>query len=102
MTDKTPVNEPIQMHTHLLRKKQLQAGMYMALQQAHGNVFGQVYTHYKGSTYFTLGVAIDTVTNKAVITYMNEVGTLFTRPQKEFFGYVDEANTIQRFTLMQD
>ena len=91
-----------QMHTHLLKTRKLQAGILMALQQGQANLFGQVYKHWKGNTYFPLCAAMDTVTGTAVIVYMNEQGQVFSRPQEEFFGFADEEQTVKRFTLMQD
>ena len=91
-----------QMHERLLKTRKLQEGILMALQQGQINLFGRVYKHYKGSTYFPLSAALDTATEKAVIVYMDAQGQVFTRPQEEFFGYVDEENTTQRFTLMQE
>lgn len=66
---------------------------------AHGLQVVGAYTHYKGGHYHYLGQAIQELDSTALALYRSvDTGTLFTRPETEFFGnVVVDGKDVRRF-----
>lgn len=100
MSDESKV---VPIHTAHFMRKQTRIAIFQALQTVNQS-FGDCYVHYKSADakYWLIAKAKDTVTNGDVVIYMNILGQIFTRPLQEFFGYVDDECTKQRFTKTED
>lgn len=60
--------------------------------------FGQVWQHYKGGLYTTLGVA-ETEKGSKVVVYQAASGNLYTRLLVEWRSLINKQNGTRRFTL---
>ena len=58
------------------------------------------YRHYKGGIYEIICEArLESDPNIILIVYKSSDGSIWTRPRKEFFEFVEhEGNTVQRFS----
>lgn len=92
----------IQLHAELLKRNQVQLGVYQALLSTQANVFGLKYRHFKGDYYWVLGSAINTVTGKQDVVYIGLTGIIYTRPAAEFFGSIDDDPKHLRFVPVED
>lgn len=63
--------------------------------------FGQVWQHYKGNLYTTLGVA-ETEKGVKVVVYQSESGNLYTRLLTEWESIINKQNGTRRFVLQPD
>lgn len=64
---------------------------------------GRRYRHYKGGIYTVITLAQEEATQNPVVVYQAADGTVWTRPQIDFFGDVQvDGRQEQRFSLIRE